>query len=71
MSGHVFLNFYFPEELKETLDIYIEETFGPIVKILRSSDPLGLIRARLWGIRSANGQVVIVMDSHIEVQPNW
>jgi polypeptide N-acetylgalactosaminyltransferase len=41
------------------------------VRIVRSPDRLGLMRARVLGCVHAKGPVVIVMDSHVEVAIGW
>ena len=41
------------------------------VKIMRNSKREGLIRTRLSGVRAARGQVIVVLDSHVEVFHNW
>ena len=55
------------------LDNYVSSVFGDIVRILRNPGPAlyGLIKARLLGIRSAKGDVVVVLDAHMEVQEKW
>ena len=53
------------------LEQYIEGLSTGLIRILRSDDQLGLIKARLVGIRVAKGPVVICMDSHMEVQKGW
>ena len=42
-----------------------------MVRIIRLDHPLGLIQARMLGIRNAHGDVVICLDSHMEVQEYW
>ncbi|KAI0241334.1 putative N-acetylgalactosaminyltransferase 9 [Lamellibrachia satsuma] len=59
-------------EMKELLQNYVNAVFrGTSVRIYRSTEQLGLIRARLTGIRMAKARVVVSMDSHMEVQPRW
>ncbi|XP_028403042.1 polypeptide N-acetylgalactosaminyltransferase 10-like [Dendronephthya gigantea] len=41
------------------------------VRLLRSKERLGLIRARMLGASNARGDVVIVLDSHCEVNQGW
>ena len=59
------------DNLKTILDNYVTSVFPGRVKILRPNKPLGLIRARIHGIREATGDVIAVMDSHMEVQEKW
>ncbi|KAM6896125.1 putative polypeptide N-acetylgalactosaminyltransferase 8 [Lycodopsis pacificus] len=62
------------EDLKEKLDDYIssihEERPG-LVKKVRHSEQLGLTQARLSGWRVAVGDVVAILDAHIEVHVQW
>ena len=62
--------FYLSDDLGEMLDIYINTVFDK-VKLFRSDHVLGLIQGRLKGIRMAEGEVMICMDSYMEVQPGW
>ena len=41
------------------------------VRIVRLPRRSGLVVARLKGIEEAKGEVFVVLDSHIEVQPVW
>lgn len=41
------------------------------VHLIRSKQRLGLIRARILGVSNARGEVVIVLDSHCEVNQGW
>ena len=45
--------------------------FGAKVKLVRQPSRSGLMRARVAGARAASGDVLIVLDSHIEVLPGW
>ncbi|XP_068572829.1 probable polypeptide N-acetylgalactosaminyltransferase 8 [Cebidichthys violaceus] len=62
------------EDLREKLDEYIysihEERPG-LVKKVRHSEQLGLTQARLSGWRAATGDVVAILDAHIEVHVQW
>ena len=42
-----------------------------IVKIVRSTERLGLIRARLAGADAASGDVLVFLDAHCEVNTLW
>ncbi len=60
------------EELKEKLEKYVQATWPDgIVKIVRSKDRGGLIRARLRGAEAATGDVIIFLDSHCEANVGW
>ena len=52
------------------LDSYVGG-LGVKVKILRSVERLGLIRARLVGAKAATGSVLTFLDSHVETTQGW
>ncbi|XP_043917652.1 N-acetylgalactosaminyltransferase 7 isoform X1 [Protopterus annectens] len=57
--------------LKERLDEYIKQWNG-LVKVFRNERREGLIQARSIGAQKAKlGQVLIYLDAHCEVGPNW
>ncbi|XP_072233508.1 probable polypeptide N-acetylgalactosaminyltransferase 8 [Leuresthes tenuis] len=62
------------EDLMEKLDEYInsihEERPG-LLKKVRHSEQLGLTQARLSGWKTAVGDVVAILDAHIEVHMQW
>ncbi|XP_074554531.1 putative polypeptide N-acetylgalactosaminyltransferase 8 [Halichoeres trimaculatus] len=62
------------EDLGEKLDEFIssihEERPG-LVKRVRHSEQLGLTQARLSGWKAAVGDVVAILDAHIEVHVQW
>ena len=60
------------EELLEPLDEYVNKTFPDgIVRIVRRTERGGLIRARMTGARAAVGEVLVIMDGHMEVTQGW
>lgn len=59
------------EFLKTPLDKYIEDNLKDKVKVLHLPERGGLITARLAGAKAANGDVLIFLDSHTEVNVNW
>ncbi|EGD80236.1 polypeptide N-acetylgalactosaminyltransferase 13 [Salpingoeca rosetta] len=59
------------EWLGEKLDTYVREHFPSHVRIVRSPDRLGLIRARLLGAKHAKGPVMTFLDSHCEANQGW
>ncbi|XP_037551894.1 probable polypeptide N-acetylgalactosaminyltransferase 8 [Nematolebias whitei] len=62
------------KDLMEKLDEYInsihEERPG-LIKKVRHSEQLGLTQARLSGWKTAVGDVVAILDAHIEVHVQW
>uniref|UniRef100_A0A3Q3MAA9 Polypeptide N-acetylgalactosaminyltransferase n=1 Tax=Mastacembelus armatus TaxID=205130 RepID=A0A3Q3MAA9_9TELE len=62
------------KDLMENLDEYItlvNEEFPGLVKKIRHSEQLGLTQARLSGWKAAVGDVVAILDAHIEVYVQW
>ena len=55
-------------ELEETVDRTWPDG---IVRILRSTQRLGLIRAKLMGADAATGDVLVFLDAHCEVNKQW
>jgi len=59
-------------ELKDNLENYVAENFPPgLVKIVRQPERLGLIKARMAGVKEARGEVLVFFDSHMEVNIEW
>ncbi|XP_067885390.1 N-acetylgalactosaminyltransferase 7 isoform X1 [Heterodontus francisci] len=57
--------------LKERLEVYLKQWNG-LVKVYRNERREGLIQARSIGAHKATlGQVLIYLDAHCEVGPNW
>lgn len=59
----------FLDHLKSRLDLHVSNLRK--VRLLRSKERLGLIRARMLGASKIRGDVVIVLDSHCEVNQGW
>lgn len=60
------------EELLRPLDEHIEQQWPDgIVRIIRLPKTSGLIRTRLAGVAAATGDVVIMMDGHMEASKGW
>ncbi|VDM73669.1 unnamed protein product [Strongylus vulgaris] len=58
------------EHLKEKLDKYIKR-FNGKVRLVRTEDREGLIRARTIGAKHSTADVIIFLDAHCEVNTNW
>jgi len=56
--------------LGNELQIYISNLSSKII-LLRNKQREGLIRTRLRGVKAATGDVIVVLDSHVEVYHNW
>ncbi|XP_048755192.2 probable N-acetylgalactosaminyltransferase 9 isoform X2 [Ostrea edulis] len=59
-------------ELGSKLRDYVAKTWPDgIVKIIRTMERSGLIRARLAGAKASTGDVLIFLDSHCETNTGW
>jgi polypeptide N-acetylgalactosaminyltransferase len=58
------------DHLKEKLEKYIQR-FNGKVKLVRTTQREGLVRARVIGAENAGGDVIIVLDAHCECVQNW
>lgn len=59
------------KDLHENLESYIENHFNGKVKLYKTEQREGLIRARLYGAHKANGETLVFLDSHVEVNVDW
>jgi len=57
------------DHVKDDLDVYMAQF--PKVKIVRSPERVGLIRARLLGARHVTAPVITYLDSHCECTEGW
>ncbi|GFR66413.1 polypeptide N-acetylgalactosaminyltransferase [Elysia marginata] len=60
----------FVERLGTQLEEYVKTNL-PKVKLVRSKERLGLIRARMAAAKHATGEVLVFLDSHIEAVDMW
>ena len=60
----------FPE-LYEKLRNYVLLQFGSKIKLVENEERQGLIKARMTGAKAATGEVLIFLDSHMEVYNSW
>lgn len=58
-------------ELYEPLQSLVEQNFDERVKIVNLEERKGLIVTRMEGARRATGEVLVFLDSHMEVNVNW
>ena len=67
-----FICFFLSVELKEPLDEYISTHFPKgLVKLIRAPERGGLIKARMLGWKQSTGDVIVIFDSHMEVNVDW
>lgn len=50
---------------------YVYTKLPNFVKLIRTPERAGLIRARMFGAKHANGKALVFLDSHCEVNVNW
>lgn len=58
-------------ELYEPIEKYVEENFHGIVKVFHNPTRSGLIVSRMEGARKATGEVILFLDSHMEINTNF
>lgn len=59
------------ERLDGPLKEYVEKNFGKKVIFFKNEKRLGLIVTRMEGARKATGEVIVFLDSHMEVRPSF
>lgn len=57
--------------LGPAIERYAKEHFGGKVKYFLNAERKGLIVTRVEGARRATGEVIVFLDSHMEVNVNW
>uniref|UniRef100_A0A8B9HAB6 Polypeptide N-acetylgalactosaminyltransferase n=1 Tax=Astyanax mexicanus TaxID=7994 RepID=A0A8B9HAB6_ASTMX len=62
---------FYPEDLKEDLDVYMQKNLPGKVKLVRNEKREGLIRGRMIGASHTTGEVLVFLDSHCEVNEAW
>jgi polypeptide N-acetylgalactosaminyltransferase len=68
---YIFFYFNHLGYLKDDLNLYLAENFGSKVRVLRNEKREGLIRSRLLGAKEAKSEILVFLDSHIEVTDGW
>lgn len=62
-------DFSVKEHLKDKLENYIKDY--PKVKLVRTKQREGLIRARVYGADHSTGEILLFLDSHCEANSGW
>ena len=72
VTTFIVLRFCFLAGLGKELEDYVSTTWPDgVVRIVRLPERGGLIRARIAGAKAATGDVIIILDSHCEVNVQW
>ncbi len=61
----------FEEHLREPLEDYISLIHVVRIRIIRSKERIGLIRARMLGVDAMEGEILTFLDSHVEVSVSF
>lgn len=59
------------DELHNKINKYINDNYSGKIKFFKTERREGLIRAKIFGARKATGDVLIFLDSHVEVNKMW
>ena len=58
-------------EFIESISSYFQRTSPGLIKVVHYTERVGLIRARLAGARVAIGEILFLLDAHVEVTDGW
>ncbi|XP_054163141.1 polypeptide N-acetylgalactosaminyltransferase 11-like [Oppia nitens] len=57
--------------IKDKLRDFVDKELPNKVKLIRTPERAGLIRARMYGAYHSTGQTMVFLDSHCEVNTDW
>ncbi|CAG0917354.1 unnamed protein product [Notodromas monacha] len=66
-----YFNYTYDPRSGQSLQIFAQSFTNVTVRLLRSDERLGLVKARLLGARNATGQTLVFLDSHVECNRGW